>query len=533
MIDEKKFCFIICSNKRFFLEECLFYISLLKVPVGYSVEAISIDDAKSMAAGYNEGMVASDAKYKIYMHQDVFILYKGFLQSILDIFESDSSIGMIGVVGVKQMPVDCVMCHGIREGGLYGISDILIPYSEYTYQLNDGLHEVQAVDGLLMVTSQNVTWREDVFNGWFFYDVSQSYEFIRKGYKVVVPEQKSPWCRHDSNITDFVQYYKYRELCLEEYKDFFCTREEAKVISNNDKQMVRLVKDKKNRNLGMKPHECKICGTKGEFQSYLVREMMNNTRDEFEYFVCSECNCLQITKVPDNLGDYYGQSYYSFALKESEDYQFSCPVDHTGKILDVGCGSGSWLLKLAKKGWGNLYGCDPFLENDVRYGDRVYIRNCAIHDMEGIESFDKIYMSDSFEHMADPLEALISARRLLKPNATLHMTIPIWPNIAFDMFETHWFQLDAPRHLFLHSKESLAYLGQKAGLKILRIKYNSSITQIVRSYFYQRGIPFWEQSEELVNTYFSSEKIKRLTQLTVRCNQNGNGDHAQVIWGRE
>lgn len=532
MIDEKKFCFIICANKKYFLDECLFYISLLEVPAGYTVDVISIEDAKSMTAGYNEGMAASDARYKIYLHQDVFILYKGFLQSVLDIFDSDSTIGMIGVVGAPQMSAGGVMWHSIREGQLHGAQPVQVPYIEYKYQLSDGLHEVQAVDGLLMVTCQDIPWREDIFDGWDFYDVSQSFEFLRRGYRVVVPEQKSPWCLHDSDNINSVHYNHYRALCLNEYKDFFGDRAEEKTKEEVRLRNLALFKEEKNRKLGMRPHVCHICGAEGMFQSYLVREMMQNTRDEFEYFVCDECKCLQIAEIPEDLGRYYGQNYYSFSLKESENYQFKGPVNHTERILDVGCGSGAWLFQLANKGWGNLYGCDPFLEKELHYGDRVHIRNCTIHDLEEDEFFDEIYMSDSFEHMTDPLEALKSAHRLLKPGATLRMDIPTWPNIAFDMFETHWYQLDAPRHIFLHSRESLEYLGRNADMKIVDMKYNSDFGQIVRSYFYQRGVPFWEQSAELVHAYFSEEQLSRLSKLARQCNQNGTGDHVRVVWER-
>ena len=57
-----------------------------------------------MCAGYNEAMQSSDAKYKIYMHQDVFIKDTEFLDKIIQIFKEDSEIGMIGMVGGVQMP---------------------------------------------------------------------------------------------------------------------------------------------------------------------------------------------------------------------------------------------------------------------------------------------------------------------------------------------------------------------------------------------------------------------------------------------
>lgn len=219
--DNKKICFIICSNDQDYLEECIFYINQLEIPLGYKVDIISVHDAVCMTGGYNEGMCATDAKYKIYLHQDVFILYKGFLKSILDIFQSDSSIGMIGMVGAPKMPVGAVMWYGHREGELYEVNDIKDEYQSYQYKLEDGLHEVEAVDGLLMATCIDIPWREDLFDGWDFYDVSQSFEFIKAGYRVVVPEQNCPWCTHDDGVLNLLNYDKYRKICMKEYPEFF------------------------------------------------------------------------------------------------------------------------------------------------------------------------------------------------------------------------------------------------------------------------------------------------------------------------
>ena len=62
-MDEKKVCFIICSNDQLYTEECLYYINHLHIPDRYQVDALTVEGAVSMAAGYNEGMQASDAKY--------------------------------------------------------------------------------------------------------------------------------------------------------------------------------------------------------------------------------------------------------------------------------------------------------------------------------------------------------------------------------------------------------------------------------------------------------------------------------------
>jgi len=50
---------------------------------------------------------------------------------------------------------------------------------------------------------------------------------------------------------------------------------------------------------------CKICGNKENNTEYTAREMMFGFRDEFNYFQCNNCQCLQIESFPENISKYY------------------------------------------------------------------------------------------------------------------------------------------------------------------------------------------------------------------------------------
>ena len=291
---------------------------------------------------------------------------------------------------------------------------------------------------------------------------------------------------------------------------------------------MELIKDTKNRSLGLREHECRICGAKGMFQSYLVREMMKGTRDEFEYFVCPKCYCMQIGEVPENLGYYYGNDYYSMKVPGDSDTVFESPIIDDSKILDVGCGAGKWLYKEAQKGRVNLWGCDPFIEHDLKYGDRVHIKKCDISEMEGDGTYDVIRMADSFEHVTNPKEVLENANRLLSNDGMILMGIPIYPNIAFDLFETHWYQLDAPRHIFLHSLLSIKHLADESGLEITIANYDSEAAQIVYSYLYQHGVTYNEITEELILKCFKPEELLKMDETAKLANENKNGDHVRL-----
>ena len=214
VVRDKEVCFIICSNNQLYTEECIYYIAHLHVPDGYQINVLTIEDAKSMAAGYNEGMYASDAKYKVYLHQDVLIINKDFIQDFLDVFGQDETIGMIGMVGAPRLPASGVMWEGPRKGAFYNWS---VHEMEEIWMADDAQTEVEVIDGFLMITQYDIPWREDLFDQWHFYDCSQSKEFARRGYKVVVPKLGKPWCIHDSGFVSLMNYDKERLKFIKEY----------------------------------------------------------------------------------------------------------------------------------------------------------------------------------------------------------------------------------------------------------------------------------------------------------------------------
>ncbi len=215
--DRHRFAFIICVSNEVFYRECCHYIKQLRLPKGFTMEIIPIRDIPCMASGYNAGMAETGAKYKIYMHQNVSILNPNFLNDLLTIFNSDKSIGIVGMIGSPKLPPDAVPWHGDRVGNVYELDSENVDYYGYSYSLKDGLTDVQCVDGFLMATCTDVHWREEVFDGWDYYDTAQCFEFRKKGYRVVVPEQKKPWCAHDEGISNRWGFDNYRKLFMKEY----------------------------------------------------------------------------------------------------------------------------------------------------------------------------------------------------------------------------------------------------------------------------------------------------------------------------
>lgn len=212
-MNEKQIAFIVCVNDEMKYSECRYYLERLKLPQGYEKDIITVTEAPSMAAGYNAGMQSSDAKYKVYLHQDVFIVNRDFICGMLAVFAEDEKIGLLGMVGTGNLSADA---YAVASWDCGKISDNCEPLPDFP--VPGGMFtEAEAVDGLLLATQYDIPWREDIFDGWDFYDISQCMEFKRAGYKVVVPSQKEAWCCHDNGYNNMEKYEVYRKRFLLEY----------------------------------------------------------------------------------------------------------------------------------------------------------------------------------------------------------------------------------------------------------------------------------------------------------------------------
>ena len=218
-MNDNKVCFITCVNNEDRYAEALLYMKHLSLPVGMEAEYLGIRGAASMAAGYNEGLRVSDARYKVYLHQDTLVVNKYFVADMLRIFQ-EPSVGAIGMIGCRSLPKSGIWWDGLRTFGrvLHACEAESVVDSEC--QEPDGPYiDVEAVDGLLIATQYDVPWRDDLFTGWHLYDTSICREFIRRGYQVVVPRQAEDfWCIHCPKEKPLAPEYKeYQKIFLKEY----------------------------------------------------------------------------------------------------------------------------------------------------------------------------------------------------------------------------------------------------------------------------------------------------------------------------
>ena len=315
--------------------------------------------------------------------------------------------------------------------------------------------------------------------------------------------------------------------------------------------------------------ECISCGNSSHYQLHTVKEMMYGLREEFTYFECLDCGCLQIVEVPKSLDKYYPNDYYSFQkgnksnsirkiisllgrertryslfrqgiLGRCVNLKYRYPegellrkfgIRENWKILDIGCGAGSWLFSLSELGFNNLYGVDPFIDADINEGS-VKIQKGTIHELKNPQKFNFIRSRHSFEHTPDQYDILIKIHELLAPDGICTIAMPVKTETVWKRYGTNWVQIDAPRHLVIHTVRSFTNLARKAGFEVTDVIFDSTAFQFWGSEQYMSDIPLKSEKSYSVsprNSIFSRKMIQHYRHEAERLNRESQGDQAIFV----
>lgn len=299
--------------------------------------------------------------------------------------------------------------------------------------------------------------------------------------------------------------------------------------------------------------KCPACSNVRGNRPFKAREMMFGSREEFSYCECADCGCLWIAKVPGDLSRHYGQGYYS--LKESalrtfvrrrpaiyralyyarrrapltlpEWWPSSRPVPRDAAILDVGSGAGRLLLRLKALGYTNLVGLDPFIDKDIRVPDGPEIFKRSIEEIDG--SFELVIINHSLEHIAEPRRVFDEVKRLMTRSGVAVIRTPVASSLAWREYGSDWVQLDAPRHLVVHTVNSIAALSRASALRVEAVTHDSTAFQFWGSEQCRRDIPLMDRRSYLVstvNSIFTRAEIDEFARRAIQLNKRGEGDQA-------
>jgi 2-polyprenyl-3-methyl-5-hydroxy-6-metoxy-1,4-benzoquinol methylase len=137
-----------------------------------------------------------------------------------------------------------------------------------------------------------------------------------------------------------------------------------------------------------------------------------------------------------------------------------------GRILDVGCWTGSFLLAARDRGWDPV-GIEPSKWATERARDDGLDVRTATLDAHGLEqgSFRLIVLNDVIEHVTDPATSVQIIVDLLEPNGSVFMATPNAGSAVARLLGRRWWSV-LPMHLQYFTRNSLALLLQRRGFRV-------------------------------------------------------------------
>ncbi len=141
---------------------------------------------------------------------------------------------------------------------------------------------------------------------------------------------------------------------------------------------------------------------------------------------------------------------------------------HRGRLRDVGCGNGSFLLEMRRLGW-EIQGVeiDPEAVGEARAHDVPVVAADLERANFGDASFDAVVINHVIEHVLEPIALLAECRRVLRAGGRLVILTPNADSLGHRRHRRFWWALDPPRHLFLFSASTLAVCAERVGLEIV------------------------------------------------------------------
>lgn len=167
-----------------------------------------------------------------------------------------------------------------------------------------------------------------------------------------------------------------------------------------------------------------------------------------------------------------------------------------GRILDIGAGTGDFLLTAQENGWQTI-GVEP---SPRAKGIAIKKGISFVDDTKELEShsFDTITMWHVLEHVPDLDAQIKELKRLLKQNGTLIIAVPNYKSFDAKHYGAFWAAYDVPIHFWHFSKKSIQLLFTKEGMKLQKVlpmkfdsfyvsllseKYKSGKMNFVKAFF--------------------------------------------------
>lgn len=231
---------------------------------------------------------------------------------------------------------------------------------------------------------------------------------------------------------------------------------------------------------------CPICGHQ-LFAPYLTCEDYLVSHEKFDLQQCQTCNFRLTNPRPNaqKISGYYKSEQYVSHNDESKgvinsvyrlvrNFTLQSKLrlinklnNGPGKILDIGCGTGSFLENCQFSGW-EVLGVEPDADARAVATDRLPSQVYSdLNLLPETNQFDIITLWHVLEHIPNLNDTIRQLHHLVKDSGTVMIALPNSNSYDATYFKQFWAAYDVPRHLHHFTPTTIELLFSKYGFVLV------------------------------------------------------------------
>ena len=242
--------------------------------------------------------------------------------------------------------------------------------------------------------------------------------------------------------------------------------------------------------------------------------------EQFEIWLCRDCSLRFTQNIPDqdSIGRYYQSENYishtdtnkglvnrlyravrNHTLKNKKNIIQSHTRLSTGRLLDVGAGTGAFAAYMKRAGW-QVTSLEP---DKLAREKAVILHGLDVQDASILftlkeDQYDAITLWHVLEHVHALHQYIDQLKKILKPSGLIFIAVPNFTSDDASRYKEFWAAYDTPRHLYHFSPSSMNKLLAPHQLRINKIvpmwfdsfyvsllseKYQSGHANLVRGFW--------------------------------------------------
>jgi SAM-dependent methyltransferase len=238
------------------------------------------------------------------------------------------------------------------------------------------------------------------------------------------------------------------------------------------------------------PVACYYCGESSCHDLVIGQDDLTGKPGDFQFVTCDTCGlAYQAPRLRvEHIGAYYDDEY--IAHRKETDWGILTTffqrgmdkhdrekdklvsryirLNSSARVLDVGCGSGSFLQRLRRQYGVDVSGVDFKDLTHLPFFNQVTFHKGLFYEQDlPSDHYDLLTMWHFLEHDYDPVKTLQTSLRVMKPGGHLVIEVPRLDCVSYRLYRERWPGLQAPQHTVLYTKSMLLKFIERSGLELV------------------------------------------------------------------